>query len=140
MNTLIRFPTICWTCWKSSSTHNRRGESVAPATTNEKREKTMHAESPWTAEQVPDRSRAGYNATIYSQSGSKVAKVYGWFDADNVANRNLITAAPDLLAACQDALATGERDMQHILDNGRLRDVLRSAIASATAPSPVQQT
>ncbi len=36
-----------------------------------------------------------------------------------------------LLAACEDALATGEHDMQHILDNGRLRDVLRAAIAKA---------
>jgi len=38
----------------------------------------------------------------------------------------------ELLAACQDALATNEKDMQPILDNGRLRDVLKAAIAKAT--------
>ena len=47
------------------------------------------------------------------------------------ADARLIAAATDLLAACEDALATGEREMQHILDNGRLRDVLRAAIAKA---------
>ena len=47
------------------------------------------------------------------------------------ANARLIAAAPELLAACKDALATGGQDMQHILDNGRLRDVLRAAIALA---------
>lgn len=38
-----------------------------------------------------------------------------------------------LLAACVDALETNEGDLQHILDNGRLREVLRAAIAKATA-------
>jgi hypothetical protein len=51
--------------------------------------------------------------------------------ANNKEDAQLIAAAPDLLEACKEALATGENDMQHILDNGRLRDVLRAAIAKA---------
>lgn len=43
----------------------------------------------------------------------------------------LIAAAPDLLAACEDALTTGESEMQHILYNGRLRRVLRAAVKKA---------
>lgn len=35
----------------------------------------------------------------------------------------------ELVEALEDALATGEHDMQHVLDNGRLRDVLRAALA-----------
>ena len=47
------------------------------------------------------------------------------------ADAQLIAAAPDLLAACEDALATCWNEMQYILDNGRLRDVLRAAIDKA---------
>lgn len=49
----------------------------------------------------------------------------------NNANACLIAAAPDLLAACEDALTTYEADMQHILDNGRLCNALRAVIAKA---------
>lgn len=48
-----------------------------------------------------------------------------------IANGDLIAAAPEMLEALEDALATCEHDMQHILDNGRLRSVLRAAIAKA---------
>lgn len=50
---------------------------------------------------------------------------------DAEANANLIAAAPDMYEALEDALRTCEQDMQHILDNGRLRDVLRAALAKA---------
>ena len=43
----------------------------------------------------------------------------------------------ELLAACNDALETNNRDMQHILDNGRLRAVLQEAIANATGKEQV---
>ena len=63
------------------------------------------------------------------QSGEVIAKDMTPANAERLAHCwNMHDA---LLAACEDALATGERDMQHILDNGRLRDVLRAAIAKA---------
>ena len=54
-----------------------------------------------------------------------VAEFYSAKDA------TLASAAPEMLEALEDALATCEHDMQHILDNGRLRSVLRAAIAKA---------
>lgn len=47
------------------------------------------------------------------------------------ASQTLASAAPDLLEALEDALATCEQDMQHILDNGRLQGVMRAALAKA---------
>lgn len=43
----------------------------------------------------------------------------------------LASAAPEMLEALEDALATCENDMQHILDNGRLRNVIKTAITKA---------
>lgn len=43
----------------------------------------------------------------------------------------LASAAPEMLEALEDALATCEQDMQHILDNGRLQGVMRAALAKA---------
>lgn len=50
---------------------------------------------------------------------------------DAAANARLLAAAPDMLAALEDALRTCDQDMQHVLDNGRLRDVIRAALAKA---------
>ena len=53
----------------------------------------------------------------------------------NAAIENGIVQRPEakkeMLEALEDALATCEHDMQHILDNGRLRSVLRAAISKA---------
>ena len=55
----------------------------------------------------------------------------GILDEACIANAHLIAAAPEMLEALENALATCEHDMQHILDNGRLRSVLRAAISKA---------
>ena len=58
--------------------------------------------------------------------------VAAWNSCDGLSTESLESGVVgELLAACKDALATGERDMQHFLDNGRLRDVLLAAIAKA---------
>ena len=54
-----------------------------------------------------------------------VAEFYSKEDA------TLASAAPEMLEALEDAFATCENDMQYILDNGRLRSVLRAAISKA---------
>lgn len=70
-----------------------------------------------------DREKYDYNARRL---------VAAWNSCEDLSTEALESGVVgELLAACKDALATGERDLQHILDNGRLRDVLLAAIAKA---------
>lgn len=77
-----------------------------------------------------DRDRAD----AYELDLTEIGKVLGCNHLDDGLERcvsDVVEQRDVLLAACEDALATGERDIQHCLDNGRLRDVLRAAISKA---------
>jgi hypothetical protein len=91
---------------------------------------SKHTPGPWEAKNVGphwnNKEIDNWIITYGKDDEQVVDHVYEEADA------RLIAAAPELLQACKDALATGEHDMQHILDNGRLRDVLGAAIAKAT--------
>lgn len=85
-----------------------------------------HTPGPWYAE----------HDGIYADEGDSRFLIAVARDSSQIlANALLIAAAPSLLEACQDALKTNDKEMQHFLDNGRLRKVLQDAIAEATGES-----
>jgi len=96
-----------------------------------------HTPGSWLARRaaLPDNT-GGYDWAIISPDKAIVAEcfeVVDWAEEgvtfrSEPAERNarLISAAPDLLEACEDALATG------LLEHGGLADALRAAIAKAT--------
>lgn len=84
-----------------------------------------HEPGPWEVVPVPRRSRQEIRAV----DGPSIAEVYGYQDEDNVANAKLIAAAPDLLAACCDALAMLEREGSGF--TATAQHTLRAAIAKA---------
>lgn len=74
----------------------------------------------------------------YGSNDRDAAIVFAKTICDRFNDYELVTTQRnELLAACKDALETNNREMQHILDNGRLRDVLQQTIAKATGKEQV---
>ena len=97
---------------------------------------TEHTPGPWR------RGRPGMGSTVFSAPGKTIGKIYheqpfgdkrkGNSPKDipideGMANLNLIIAAPDLLAACKDALEDGK----HYRLSETIKCGLRAAIAKA---------
>lgn len=87
---------------------------------------TKFTPAPWTVARI--HSNGNWLSMIVGDC-KPIAEVN--CDCLEASNAHLIAAAPEMLEALEDALATCEHDMQHILDNGRLRSVLRAAISKA---------
>lgn len=99
-----------------------------------------HSPGPWKLERVPIQSRGGSN-TAY-KIGPMAACIYddwtpreiGISEAQNKANAQLVSAAPDLLSACESALALLDDPDADGFASNRVEALLRSALAKAKGP------
>ena len=95
--------------------------------------KTKHTPGPWKL-----GKRAG-NPAIYGQHGAEIAEILHVLNDDWQQNAALISAAPDLLAACRDALAWIKATQPEEYGSRALGTIwgqLESAIAKAERSAP----
>lgn len=119
----------------------------------------QHTSLPWALESIPDLED-GENIEIYDSDGFPIARIEGepiinkwperfpemdhWSDgkedgrtvkerpaAEILANARLISAAPELLAACE-AQATLIRDLLKLIVTGALTDVQKSQLIAVS--------
>ena len=91
---------------------------------------TAHTPGPWTVNAGHSDGYRIQQTLCGSDSARVIALVYG--RGEHYHDAVLVKAAPDLLAACRDALALLEDDDADILAANRVQDVLCAAIAKAT--------
>ncbi len=99
---------------------------------------TKHTPGPWTCGLMDEKHRGSNMAWVSGPCGC-IAHVYPDREPDNaLASARLITAAPDLLAACKEVLRllVLEADEVTELEETGVRTLLDAAIAKAEGREP----
>lgn len=90
---------------------------------------TKHTPGPWLVRQIHDEQVDVVKGDF--PKGHAIATISTWGDAELIANAHLIAAAPELLAACEQALRESGCDGD--LCGWNWHDIMRAAIAKATS-------
>ena len=99
-----------------------------------------HTKGPWKTQELPspvfgrDGSHVDNTVGVYSDNSARtICKIGGLLDKNTNANARLITAAPELLEALEDAEFIMRKLAIHPHDGPMFRDTLKRSVEMATA-------